>query len=424
MDGKHKKIFNPWFLCFCFSLLSVMLPGNGFCAEDAYKGYYLDGTDYMEKEAYEDAIEAFSAAIDQNDKEKAKIRFYGMKFGEYMPHREKGICLFQLKQYQEAIKELEISLQQLPTDEARKYLDLANSAYDKQVQECAIEVDTPVELERIREAREANWYGVGVIIGNRDYENEDITDVCCAIRDAKMVQKYLIETFGYRKGNIIFEPNATKGILENIFGTDTNQKGLLYQIVNNNPGKADLFVYYSGHGVYHVPKEDEPDDHKTKAFILPVDGNPNTPEISGYSLKLLYDNLSKLPTRSTTIVTDACYSDAGLFKNASPVAIIMENTLDTFKDDSTKNFNIMGSSTGSEKSNWYPQKGHGLFTYYFLLGLTGEADNSDDNRISFKELKAFLQDNVPYKARELYPGRIQTPTFHIPNNDSILVQYN
>ncbi len=133
---------------------------------------------------------------------------------------------------------------------------------------------------------------------------------------------------------------------------------------------------------------------------------------------MLYKNLSKLRTRSTIVVTEACFSGARLLKNASPVGIIIKNPLVKL----TNNF-IMNSSTGTQLSSWYPQKGHGLFTYFFLLGLTGRADQSGDNQISFKELSTYLNENVPYMVRVLYQGRVQTPTFQISDSDSIMVQY-
>lgn len=365
--------------------------------------------EYCQRGQYKAAIKAFAAAIGQNGREQARIRFYGMRYDAYMPHREKGICHYQLEQYQEAIEELEISLRQLPSEKAQKYLDRAKTAFEELVRKGDIEmVKTPVELKRIREAREINRYGIGVVIGNRDYKNKDIPTVRYAIRDAAMIKKYLIKTFGYRKGNIILITNATKGTLENIFGSASSHKGTLYNYIE--PGRSDLFVYYSGHGA--------PSLETKKGYILPVDGNPDNAGISGYSIDLLYKNLSKLRTRSTIVVTDACFSGARLLKNASPVGIVIKNPLVKLK-----NSFIMNSSTGTQLSSWYPQKGHGLFTYFFLLGLTGRADQSNDNQISFKELSAYLQENVTYMVRVLHHGRIQTPTFQIPNSDSVLVRY-
>jgi uncharacterized caspase-like protein len=171
-----------------------------------------------------------------------------------------------------------------------------------------------------------------------------------------------------------------------------------------------VFVYYSGHGA--------PSLESKKGYILPVDGNPTTVSISGYPLELLYDNLAKLESLSITVVTDACFSGAPLFKKASPVGIVVKNPL-----VAVKNTTIINSSAGTQLSSWYPAKGHGLFTYYFLLGLTGKADSDHDKQITMQEIQVYLIEHVPYMARKLHGGRMQTPMFKMVNDNRVLVRY-
>lgn len=378
-------------------------------ALEAYKKSYLKGLEYIEKGNYEEAIDEFAKAISKKNKEKKKIRFYGMRYGEYMPHREKGICHYMLKQYRQAAMELEISLSKVPTDEAKKYFGLARMELKKLKPEDIIEVvRTPQELKNLKQAKSVNRHAVAVIIGNRDYKNKDIPPVNFAVSDATQVKECLVRTFGYRKGNIIFRTNATKGTFENTFGSARNYKGMLFDYIT--PGKSDVFVYYSGHGA--------PSLESKKGYILPVDGNPNNVGISGYPLELLYGNLSKLKAKSITVVTDACFSGATLFKKASPVGIIVKNPLVALKNTS-----IINSSAGTELSSWYQEKGHGLFTYYFLLGLTGKADANRDKNITMNEISSFISDHVPYMARTLHSGRKQTPTFKTYNRKQVLVRY-
>jgi hypothetical protein len=69
---------------------------------------------------------------------------------------------------------------------------------------------------------------------------------------------------------------------------------------------------------------------------------------------------------------------------------------------------VFAAATGSQLASWYPEKGHSLFTYWFLKGLKGEADADKDGAIALGEMKAYLGENVTYSARRLY-GRDQTP---------------
>jgi len=397
------------FLSICFFLIQATVVEKPAHAIEVYKKDYLQGLEYKEKGRYEEALEMFSKAIDKKDEGKKKIRFYGMRYGPYLPHREKGICHYMLKQYQQAATELEISLSQVPTEEAKNYLSLVQFELNKLRPGDIIKVvKTPEELKQMKKARSENRYGVAVVIGNRDYQNKDIPPVSYAIRDATQVRKCLIKTFGYREGNIIFKTNATKGIFENTFGSAKNYKAMLYDYIT--PGKSDVFVYYSGHGA--------PSIETKKGYILPVDGNPNNVSIGGYALELLYRNLAKLRARSITVVTDACFSGALLFKKASPVGIIVENPLVALK-----NASVMNSSAGTELSSWYPEKGHGLFTYYFLLGLAGKADSNGDKQLTLGEISSYINDNVPYMARKLHSGRKQTPRIKTFNNDRVMVSY-
>ena len=404
----HKTALVLWGGLFLFLLQATTLQTQAYALE-SYKKSYLKGLEHKEKGRYEEAVKAFASAIRKKSQEKKKIRFYGMRYGEYMPHREKGICHYMLKQYRQAAMELDISLSRVPTDEAKKYFGLARMELKKLKPEDVVEVvQTPEELKEFKPARSVNRHAVAVIIGNRDYQSTDIPPVDFAVADATRVKQCLIQTFGYRKGNIIFRTDATKGILENTFGSAKNYRGMLFDYIN--PGKSDVFVYYSGHGA--------PSLESKKGYILPVDGNPNNVSISGYPLELLYGNLAKLNAKSITVVTDACFSGATLFKKASPVGIVVKNPLVALKNTS-----IINSSAGTELSSWYPEKGHGLFTYYFLLGLTGKADANRDKSITLSEISSYVSDHVPYMARTLHSGRKQTPAFKTHNQRQVLVRY-
>ena len=406
---KKKEVTFFIAVIFCVLFLLVFTATQAQALQD-YKNYYLQGLSDNEKGNYESALEAFANAIKGNGTEQANVRFYGMRYGDYFPHREKGIAHYNLHQYSEARAELETSLNQLPSPEAKKFLNLIKLQEQPKgsMEDIAESVSVPEELKNMRPAAAENRHAVAVVIGNRDYKNKDIPPVNYAIDDARQVREILIKTFGYREGNIIFETNATKGTLENIFGTEATPRGKLAEYIR--PGETDIFIYYSGHGAPSL------DTHK--GYILPVDSDPNNVVIGGYSLDILYRNLAALPFHSLTVLTDACFSGAALFKKSSPVGIIVENPLVAMR-----NSTIINSSTGTELSSWYPEKGHGLFTYFFLLGLTGKADANGDGKITVGELSDYLEENVPYMVRKLFQGRKQTPTIFEGDRNKVLVKY-
>jgi tetratricopeptide (TPR) repeat protein len=379
------------------------------CAMEDFKKFYLEGLELKEKGQFEQAAAAFAKAIALNSQEETKIRFYGMRYGEYFPHREKGICHLSLQQYREAYSELEKSLNMAKSKEAEKYLAMAQMELEKLGEKDTFGVyEMPAELKDMPAARSVNKNAVAVVIGNRDYNDKDIPPVNFAIQDAELIKGYLINTLGYREGNIIFETNASKGTFESIFGSSDTFKAKLFGYLT--PGESDVFVYYSGHGA--------PSLETKKGYILPVDGNPNNVSIGGYSLELLYNNLAQLPAKSVTVVTDACFSGAPLFKKASPVGIIVQNAL-----VAQENTTLINSSAGTELSSWYPEKKHGMFTYYFSMGLHGAADTNGDKKITVGEINDYVSDNVPYMTRKLHDGRRQTPSVKGADMNRVLAEY-
>ena len=70
--------------------------------------------------------------------------------------------------------------------------------------------------------------------------------------------------------------------------------------ISPRPG-SDVVVFYSGHGV--------PGLKDRRGYLLPVDANPNTAEINGYPIDVLYANLSQLEeAKSVQVYLDACFS--------------------------------------------------------------------------------------------------------------------
>ena len=214
------------------------------------------------------------------------------------------------------------------------------------------------------------------------------------------MREYLIRMFGYREGNIIYAEDATQADFNSIFGTAANFKGKLYNYVKDR--KSDIFIYYSGHGA--------PNPESKEGYFVPVDCEPALVSLNGYSLKTFYDNLSKLRYKSLTVVIDACFSGSSekgmLLRNISPVFIEVEDPVLKLK-----NAVVLTSASGKQVSSWYPEKGHSLFTYYFLLGLRGDANKTIDKTITAGEMKEYLAENVSYMARRL-SSREQMPQMY------------
>jgi len=263
---------------------------------------------------------------------------------------------------------------------------------------------------KIPRAQLENKYGIAVIIGNQNYKSKDVPNVDYAVSDARIVKKYAQKSLGFRPGNIIYLENATQAQFNSVFGVKDDCKARLHSYLRKN--KSDVFIYYSGHGA--------PDVKTKTGYFVPVDCDPSTVRFNGYSLKTFYDNLAKLPARSITVVLDTCFSGGSekgmLLKHASPVFIDVKNPLLIMK-----NACVLTSSTGDQISSWYPAKKHGLYTYYFLKGLQGEADANKDGKVTGSELHNYLTDEVSYMARRLHM-REQHPQI-MGSKKAVIVKY-
>ena len=71
--------------------------------------YYQRGVSYAEGEYWQEAIADFQAAIRKRQNDERQARTYGLHFLDYFAHRDLGIVYYRLKQFPEAIAELEKS---------------------------------------------------------------------------------------------------------------------------------------------------------------------------------------------------------------------------------------------------------------------------------------------------------------------------
>jgi tetratricopeptide (TPR) repeat protein len=108
------------------ALLAVALVAwpAGLASAQAWRDAYIKGLEHSDAKRWAEAVQAFDAAIEGNPRESKGARLYGMRYG-YFPHRDKGIALYQLGRFDEAVPALEESIRQGATAEATRTLDLA-----------------------------------------------------------------------------------------------------------------------------------------------------------------------------------------------------------------------------------------------------------------------------------------------------------
>ncbi len=228
-------------------------------------------------------------------------------------------------------------------------------------------------------------HAFAVVVGVENYRDLPMVDY--ATRDAETIKNYLIKSMGYMEQNVVLLKNdrVTGSQLAARF-----ERWLPTQVKNYSD--AEVFVYYAGHGA--------PDPNTNQAFLVPYDGDPAFLETTGYPVNKLYSILSDLPAKRITVALDTCFSGSGgrsvIAKGTRPMLITVESPL-----VNSRNMVVFTATGANQISSAYREKRHGLFTYYFLKGLQGEADGNQDGVVDVEELDAFVRSGVQTVARRM-----------------------
>lgn len=246
---------------------------------------------------------------------------------------------------------------------------------------------------------------VAVIIGNKNYRGK-IPPVEFAINDAMAFKQFAIGVLGLQESNVIELNDASLNDMESILGNGRSHMGKLWRWVR--PGESDLFVFYSGHGV--------PGMKDRRAYLLPVEANPDMAEIQGYPLELMYHNLERMDARSVTVFVDACFSGESpggqLVREASGIRVAPK------AETSPAAITVITAAKEDQLASWDVDAQHGLFTKYLLEGLGGLADQqrfgNENSQVTLGELKAYLDREMTYAARRRYGRPQEAMTFGDP----------
>ena len=245
---------------------------------------------------------------------------------------------------------------------------------------------------------------VALIIGVEKYENTPSAKY--ASLDAKYFTEYAKYVFGASENNINLLTDEDANL------SKTNSAIFKWLPAKIKENETDLIIFYSGHGLAS-------NDGKTK-YILPSNADPDLLSRTAVSRSEFFDQIISLKPKSVTIFFDTCYSGVSrdeemLLASAKPLMIVAEE-----ENKMPENFTIFTASQLDQISSGLKEAKHGIFSYYLMKGLEGNADSNKDNQITNSELLAYVDENVSEKALDL--GRQQNPSL-IGNPDKVLMSY-
>jgi tetratricopeptide (TPR) repeat protein len=244
-----------------------------------------------------------------------------------------------------------------------------------------------------------------IIIGVSEYQN-DIPQLSYADEDAKLFRNFLISPVGasFDSSNVVLLLNQ-KATSRFIF----EELDKLYY----KTGEDDLvLIYFSGHGDY------EKKAVTSTGFLLCTDALRQTYRGGGC---IEIDALRKYSVDMTSkkskviLIIDACHSglvgeETGIINTNAALEI-------GWGDGISKILSSQKSETSKENNVWCG--GGGVFTCYLVKGLCGEADEDNDQKISYLELQKYLWNTVPNET-----NKAQTPKVISDNVQEVILKIN
>ena len=231
---------------------------------------------------------------------------------------------------------------------------------------------------------------VAIIIGIQDYRRVPKAEF--ANNDARVFYDYAIRGLGVRPENVKLLVDQQADDVE-ILGAFKNWLPL-----KAKRGQTDVYVFYSGHGL--------PSDDGASLYFLPHGVDRQFLDRTAIKQAEIVSALQAVQPKSVTLFLDACYSGQSrggetLLASARPIAI--QPKASTFPS----NFTVLSASAPEQIASSSPDLKHGIFSYFLMKGMEGEADQNKDGSITVQEMQGYLSDSVGGKAMSI--NRTQQP---------------
>jgi hypothetical protein len=246
----------------------------------------------------------------------------------------------------------------------------------KAVESTAITASLNPENIKTKSSRDA----VAVIIGISNYKSLPRADF--AKDDAQVFYDYAIRALGIKPENIKLLLDADAEEVE-IF------KSFKTWLPARVKSTTDVYVFYSGHGL--------PTPDGLGLYLLPYRADRDLISKTAVQFQEINLDIQAAKPKSVTIFMDACYSGQArggetLIASARPLALKAQTTI------FPSSFTVFSASQSDQISSSSPDLKHGIFSYFLMKGMEGDADTNKDGKITLGEMQGYLMENVGRQA--------------------------
>ena len=256
-------------------------------------------------------------------------------------------------------------------------------------------------LNPIAKPAKRNNNALALIIGVSDYENTPAKAIY-ADSDAMVFRDYASEKLGIPDNRI-----------KTLVNDGADKRELLVSINNClsrsvKQGQTDVYVFFAGHGLAS--------DDGQNMYLLPYDGSPEFLDDTAFLRDRIFSDIASANPRSVTVFLDTCYSGSTrgsemLIADARPILLKAKDT------SVPEGFTVFTAAAGDETAKSLQEAKHGLFSYFLMKGMEGDADTNGDKQITAGELHAYVKSNVIQQSSGTQTPELQGDT------DRVLVQF-
>ena len=130
----------------------------------------------------------------------------------------------------------------------------------------------------------------------------------------------------------------------------------------------------------------------------------------------LFSDIKEAKPKSVTVFLDTCYS--GETRNEEMLVAGRPIMIKAKKQSIPNGFTLFSAASNEQISRPLEEAKHGMFSYFLMKGMEGDADTNSDNKITAQELHAYVKENVTQQS-----SGSQTPELQGDKN-RVLVQFN
>ena len=241
-----------------------------------------------------------------------------------------------------------------------------------------------------------------VIIGISQYQDTQIPALRYASSDAQAFYAWAVSPDGGK-----YAPSHVKLLLNNE-ATGTNIKKALFEWLRGALNEDMVTIYFAGHGSPESP------DAQDNLFLLPYDTQYNSIATTAFPMWDIETALKRfIKAKKVVVIADACHS--GGVGQSFDIARRANRSIKINPISSgIQNLSQVGNGVcviSASSDNQFSQEGnrwgggHGVFTYFLLKGLKGDADYNNNSSVSLGELTSYLSEKVRRETRNA-----QSPT--------------